>query len=54
MKKKIIALKDNLILKAKDSYVDEDQNLLQLIKAGKIEAINKNDLKTLKQRKLIE
>jgi phenylalanyl-tRNA synthetase alpha chain len=54
MKKKIVVLKDNKIFKTKESFEDEDRNKLALFSSGKAETVSKEDLKTLKGRKLIE
>lgn len=53
MKKKIVVLKENKIFRTKDTFEDEDRNKLLLIAQAKLEAVSKEDLKTLKGRKLI-
>lgn len=54
MKKKIVVLKDNKIFRTKDTFEDQDRNKLVLISQNKLETISKEDIKTLKGRKLIE
>lgn len=54
MKKKIVVLKDNKIFRTKEAFEDEDQKKLILIGEGKWEALSKDDIKAVKNRKLAE
>jgi G3E family GTPase len=54
MKKKIVVLKDNKIYRTKEAFEDEDRSKLVLVFEGKGEALSKEDIKSLKGRKLIE
>lgn len=54
MKKKIVVLKDGKIFKTKEGFQDQDRAKLVLVRQGKGEQLSKEDIKTLKSRKLIE
>lgn len=54
MKKKIVSLKDGKVFRTKEAFEDEDQKKLSMIRDGKGEELSKEDIKTLKSRKLIE
>ena len=53
MKKKYVELKNDTIYRSKEELKDLDQHNLNLIKHGETTSLKPEDLKTLKQRKLV-
>lgn len=54
MKKKIVMLKDNKVLRTKGEFEDEDRNRLALVREGEGEKLSKEEIKSLRGRKLLE
>ena len=54
MKKKIVALKDNKVVRTKEEFLDEDRNRLVMVKEGNGDKLSKEEVKALRGRKLLE
>ena len=54
MKKKIVALKDNKVVRTKEEFLDEDRNRLVMVKEGNGHKLSKEEVKALRGRKLLE
>lgn len=54
MKKKIVVLKDNKVIRTKEEFIDEDKNRLIMVKEGNGDKLSKEEIKALRGRKLLE